>query len=68
MSEGSVIGLVLIWWLWFLVSAAVLYTRNYNVYTNELSGKAEFVKAEQNRKIKLKHLREENYSGRSKYE
>ena len=55
MSTGSVIGITLlvIFGLIVIIGGCMIVLPQYNVWRSELAGKAELVRAEQNRKIKV---------------
>lgn len=60
MSEGKIIvsilfGIVLLFTA--SIGGCMRYWPEYNVWTNEMSGRAEFSKAEQNRKIKVEQAK-----------
>ena len=60
MSEkvfGSFIGTAVVWTIMIVVFGGMYGCPKYNVWEQEMSGKAEFAKAEQNRRIKIEEAK-----------
>ena len=60
MSErfaGAVLGTVVVWAIMIVVFGGLYGCPRYNVWQQEMSGKAEFAKAEQNRRIKIEEAK-----------
>lgn len=54
---GSFIGTVIVWAIMIVVFGGMYGCPRYNVWQQEMSGKAEFAKAEQNRRIKIEEAK-----------
>lgn len=54
---GSFIGTVVVWAIMIVVFGGMYGCPKYNVWQQEMSGKAEFAKAEQNRRIKIEEAK-----------
>ena len=54
---GSFIGTVIVWGIMIVVFGGMYGCPRYNVWQQEMSGKAEFAKAEQNRRIKIEEAK-----------
>lgn len=54
---GSFIGTVVVWAIMIVVFGGMYGCPRYNVWQQEMSGKAEFAKAEQNRRIKIEEAK-----------
>lgn len=54
---GSFLGTVVVWAIMIVVFGGMYGYPRYNVWQQEMSGKAEFAKAEQNRRIKIEEAR-----------
>lgn len=54
---GSFLGTVVVWAIMIVVFGGMYGYPQYNVWQQEMSGKAEFAKAEQNRRIKIEEAR-----------
>ena len=54
---GSFIGTVIVWAIMIVVFGGMYGCPRYNVLQQEMSGKAEFAKAEQNRRIKIEEAK-----------
>lgn len=54
---GSFIGTVIVWVIMIVVFGGMYGCPRYNVWQQEMSGKAEFAKAEQNRRIKIEEAK-----------
>ena len=54
---GSFIGTVVVWTIMIVVFGGMYGCPRYNVWQQEMSGKAEFAKAEQNRRIKIEEAK-----------
>lgn len=54
---GSFIGTVIVWAIMIVVFGGMYGCSRYNVWQQEMSGKAEFAKAEQNRRIKIEEAK-----------
>lgn len=54
---GSFIGTVVVWVIMIVVFGGMYGCPKYNVWQQEMSGKAEFAKAEQNRRIKIEEAK-----------
>lgn len=54
---GSFIGTVIVWAIMIVVFGGMYGCPKYNVWQQEMSGKAEFAKAEQNRRIKIEEAK-----------
>lgn len=54
---GSFIGTVMVWAIMIVVFGGMYGCPRYNVWQQEMSGKAEFAKAEQNRRIKIEEAK-----------
>ena len=54
---GSFIGTVVVWTIMIVVFGGMYGRPRYNVWQQEMSGKAEFAKAEQNRRIKIEEAK-----------
>lgn len=60
MSErfsGAFLGTVVVWAIMIVVFGGLYGCPRYNVWQQEMSGKAEFAKAEQNRRIKIEEAK-----------
>lgn len=60
MSErfaGAFLGTVVVWAIMIVVFGGLYRCPRYNVWQQEMSGKAEFAKAEQNRRIKIEEAK-----------
>lgn len=60
MSErfsGAFLGTVVVWVIMIVVFGGLYGCPRYNVWQQEMSGKAEFAKAEQNRRIKIEEAK-----------
>ena len=56
-ANGSFIGTVIVWAIMIVVFGGMYGCPRYNVWQQEMSGKAEFAKAEQNRRIKIEEAK-----------
>ena len=54
---GSFIGTVIVWAIMIVVFGGMYGCPRYNVWQQEMSGKAEFAKAEQNRRITIEEAK-----------
>ena len=54
---GSFIGTVVVWVIMIVVFGGMYGCPKYNVWQQEMSSKAEFAKAEQNRRIKIEEAK-----------
>lgn len=54
---GSFLGTVFVWAIMIVVFGGLYGCSRYNVWQQEMSGKAEFAKAEQNRRIKIEEAK-----------
>lgn len=54
---SSFIGTVIVWAIMIVVFGGMYGCPRYNVWQQEMSGKAEFAKAEQNRRIKIEEAK-----------
>ena len=54
---GSFIGTVVVWTIMIVVFGGMYGCPSYKVWQQEMSGKAEFAKAEQNRRIKIEEAK-----------
>lgn len=54
---GSFLGTVAVWAIMIVVFGGLYGCPRYNVWQQEMSGKAEFAKAEQNRRIKIEEAK-----------
>ena len=54
---GSFIGTVIVWAIMIVVFGGMYGCPRYNVWQQEMSGKAEFAKTEQNRRIKIEEAK-----------
>lgn len=54
---GAFLGTVVVWAIMIVVFGGLYGCPRYNVWQQEMSGKAEFAKAEQNRRIKIEEAK-----------
>ncbi len=54
---GAFLGTVVVWGIMIFVFGGLYGCPRYNVWQQEMSGKAEFAKAEQNRRIKIEEAK-----------
>lgn len=55
--SGAFSGTVVVWAIMIVVFGGLYGCPRYNVWQQEMSGKAEFAKAEQNRRIKIEEAK-----------
>lgn len=55
--SGAFLGTVVVWAIMIVVFGGLYGCPRYNVWQQEMSGKAEFAKAEQNRRIKIEEAK-----------
>lgn len=56
-AVGSFLGTVVVWAIMIVIFGGMYGCPRYNVWQQEMSGKAEFAKAEQNRLIKIEEAK-----------
>ena len=55
--SGAFLGTVVVWAIMIVMFGGLYGCPKYNVWQQEMSGKAEFAKAEQNRRIKIEEAK-----------